>query len=236
MLFPARWYFSPPGAQVFRQPHGAESSMYLDNGDVNYEWGEVTPHRVDRSSTYHMHYDRGANPCYTGQAQVGQDQWFIDGQLPADILTGEPPPFCPACNPCVPYQAQGGLVIGGTAAAPPACPGCPQVRPTYNVTFTGGTGIYAASNGTHPLSQPPPPFYQCQWIREGNGFVTCAFILTSNPTPPFNSRLVLTALPVDGQAVYLPPPTGFVCLGTTTWVLDTADPGGTPPSCVTVAV
>jgi hypothetical protein len=182
MYFPARWYFAPPGASLFKQPHGMESSVWVESTQVNWEWGEVTPYPKDRSSSVLKKYDKGVNPCYTGHNQVGEDQWFIDGQLPADILDGPPPAFCPSCNPCIPYTGQGGLVLGGTAARQAVVP-CAHCTggfglQTFTVHASGGTLQLAALNGDWLCpatgiactweSSPTTPLAFVQWLVSTN--------------------------------------------------------------------
>lgn len=120
-IFPARWFWCMPGAQVFPGAHGAEASPWLKNYEVNYDWGEVTPYPTDYDGTYIRGLDRGLNPGYPGQCFVGQPGWFIDGRLPAGITDGAPPPYPACCRPAAGVGA-GGLVLGGSAVGvgPPA--------------------------------------------------------------------------------------------------------------------
>ena len=104
-MVPARWYFCPKGALPWKGIHGAESSVWLRTGEVNYDWGEVWPRGP---------WDRGLNPGYRGLCYVGERHWFDDGQLPADILT-RPAPAWAAC--CRVEPAAGSLLLGGGATA-----------------------------------------------------------------------------------------------------------------------
>jgi hypothetical protein len=115
-LFPARWYFCLPGAKYFPCPHGGESSVWLKNYERNDAWGEVTPYPTDPNADDIRGLDRGLNPGYPGQSFVGQFQWFVDGMLPADVLSGPAPPMCTDCLP-PPAVAAGGLVFGGQGLA-----------------------------------------------------------------------------------------------------------------------
>lgn len=93
--FDARWCWASDGAPLFRSPHGCEASFWLQNYEVNLGWGEITPYPRDRAATYRRTWDNGANPGYTGNATIGDPQWFIDGVLPASILDGDAPPMPP---------------------------------------------------------------------------------------------------------------------------------------------
>jgi hypothetical protein len=115
-IVPARWYFCAPGALPFPFPHGMESSPWLKNYERENFWGEVTPYPTDRDSDYSRIVDRGKNPGYPGLCYVGQDQWFIDGKLPANVEDGPIPPFPECCYP-TPATSSGGLVLGGSAIA-----------------------------------------------------------------------------------------------------------------------
>lgn len=114
---PARWYFCAPGAQFFPSPHGAEASPWLQNFQLNRAWGEVTPWPQDPTQDFWRGLDRGKNPGYAGQCYVGDYQWFVDGQLPCDILSRDPTPFPDCCSPAPATSEGGGIVIGGTALA-----------------------------------------------------------------------------------------------------------------------
>lgn len=116
-VVPARWLFCAPGAKYFPSPHGGEASVWLQNFEVNREWGEVTPWPQDPipPTTWRI-LDRGINPGYAGLCYVGERQWFNDGRLPADILSRPVTPFPECCFP-TPAVSGGGIVIGGTALA-----------------------------------------------------------------------------------------------------------------------
>lgn len=145
-IVPARWFFTLPGARPFPFPHGAEASPWLKNYERNDEWGEVTPYPTDRDADYRRLLDRGLNPGYLGQRYVGEDQWFVDGELPGDILSGSPPPIQKLCLP-PPPALRGGLVLGGTAF----------------VTFTQGS----ASTGGLALGGSGRPFRGQVYVSVG---------------------------------------------------------------------
>lgn len=91
--YPARWFWCYSIAQFPAMPHGLQASPWLRTGEVNKVWGEVTPYPTDPTASFIRGLDRGLNPGYPGQAVIGDPQWFIDGQLPADILAGPIPPM-----------------------------------------------------------------------------------------------------------------------------------------------
>lgn len=107
---PARWFYTVPGAKQFPFPHGCEASAWLTRHEVNPYWGEVTPYPLDPEALDSRHTDRGQNPGYQGQCYVGQDSWFIDGQLPA---FSSPPDPLPECCFRAPATSAGGLVLSG---------------------------------------------------------------------------------------------------------------------------
>lgn len=88
-LLPARWFFCPPDALPFPGAHGCEASPWLKDNEVNDDWGEVAGKKI---------LDRGINPGYLGQCNVGDPQWFVDGQLPADFATFRPAVLTPCCG------------------------------------------------------------------------------------------------------------------------------------------
>lgn len=114
---PARWYWCSPGAQPFPGVHGCQSSVWLQNGEVNSDWGEVTPYPTDPTADAIRGLDRGANGGYPGQCFVGDPQWFLDGQLPAGILNGPFPPFSACCKPGS-ASSTGGILLGGGGTVP----------------------------------------------------------------------------------------------------------------------
>lgn len=162
--FPARWYFTAPGAKRFPFPHGAEASVWLKNAEVNQAWGEVTPYPTDPTADAIRGIDRGINPGYPGQCYKGDPQWFVDGMLPAHILDGPPPPFDPCCM-VGPVVASGGLRLGGSAFHSGTmlfpCTHCPNGlgQASYTLTAAGGTGDFASGNGTWVL----PWQSLCNW-------------------------------------------------------------------------
>jgi hypothetical protein len=99
-LVPARWFFCAPGAPAFPSPHGAEAGPWLRDNEVNEEWGEVSGPKI---------LDKGVNPGYQGLCHLGADQWFIDGELPANVLAGPTPaiPLCCQLVPCSPWSEAG---------------------------------------------------------------------------------------------------------------------------------
>jgi hypothetical protein len=154
-IFPARWFFCDPDAQHFPNPHGAEASPWLKDGEVNDDWGDDGTLRK---------LDRGINPGYPGVCSVGNPQWFIDGQLPADFLSGPQsvtPPCCghtPDFNPdprCPPWRE---LV---------PCPGCVEGYGyrVYTFVVEGGTGDFAFMNGTWQITNGTG----CIWSNVGFG-------------------------------------------------------------------
>ena len=127
VVVPARWFFVDDNP-VWKGPHGCESQPWLKQYERNDAWGEITePHHT---------WDRGDNPGYIGQCYVGQHQWFLDGQLPADILTLPPLPY-PQC--CRTPPVSGPILLSGevTALGLPSPPG-PAVS---------GSGGSAGSSG-----------------------------------------------------------------------------------------
>jgi hypothetical protein len=164
----------------------------LNNAEANEEWGEITPVSIDRNSEYHNRNSRGLNSGYPGQCYTGDRSWFYDGRLPADILEGPPPPFSDCCLPgglvlggsaIIP----GGLVLGGSASVPvglvvggsaiiPGGNPCPYCRggvgpSRYQVVASGGTGDFAAANGTWILTGYQQCFYQFVTPESDNWFV-----------------------------------------------------------------
>lgn len=110
-IYPARWFFCDPDALPFPSPHGAEASPWLKDWEKNESWGEVGTKRT---------LDRGINPGYPGQCFVGDPQWFIDGQVPAEIAVYVPPVVTPCCGYVPP------------ASIDPRCPqGPPTCQPDY---------------------------------------------------------------------------------------------------------
>lgn len=127
VLLPARWFWCTPGAQRWPTPRGCCESPFLGNAEVNNDWGEVTPYPTDPNAAALRTLDRGANPGYPGLCSVGDPQWFVDGQLPAGILDGTPPPFSACCRPA-PASATGGLILAGAAIVQqPVCQ--PSIAP-----------------------------------------------------------------------------------------------------------
>ncbi|HKV98067.1 MAG TPA: hypothetical protein VJR90_11355 [Gammaproteobacteria bacterium] len=114
------------------------------NFEQNDDWGEVTPWPQDPTAGFWRGLDRGVNPGYAGQCFVGDPQWFIDGELPCDILSRVPPVSFPDCCFPSPAQTDGGIVIGGTAV--PAGGGGPIARTAGGIVL-GGTGS-PAGEGT----------------------------------------------------------------------------------------
>jgi hypothetical protein len=105
-LVPARWYFCSPNAPYYPFPHGCESRHWLANGEWNAEWGDTNGPEYSIS---------GLNPGYQAHCYVGDPQWFVDGRLPADVLS-RPDPLPPCCR--VPAASgSGGLVLGGSGDA-----------------------------------------------------------------------------------------------------------------------
>lgn len=160
---PARWYFCAPGAQPFPGPHGCAASPWLGNDEVNLDWGEVTPWPKDPNSAVQKVLDNGLNPGYAGQCFTGNPQWFIDGQLPAGIDSGQPLPFDRCCFPPQ-ASATGGIVLGGSAIPKKRCQLCP-VFPSgeacnFQVTLAGCTGQFAPFNGTWTLTE----LNSCEWF------------------------------------------------------------------------
>jgi hypothetical protein len=88
-FYPARWFFCPTAARHFDGAHGAESSVWLKDNEVNLDWGEVAGKKI---------LDKGVNPGYSGQCTVGDPQWFVDGVLPADFNTYTTPVVTPCCG------------------------------------------------------------------------------------------------------------------------------------------
>lgn len=88
-LLPARWFFCAPGALPFPGEHGAEASPWLKDYEVNDDWGEVKGTKI---------LDKGINPGYPGQCNVGDPQWFVDGQLPAELGVWKDPVLTPCCG------------------------------------------------------------------------------------------------------------------------------------------
>lgn len=116
-LVPARWYWADQNAQPWDGPHGCEASPWLKDGEKNLWWGEVAGPKT---------LDRGVNYGYLGQCSVGDPQWFVDGQLPADFysLPGGALPGC--CGPA----------LAPDTALPLAC--YPAYPSTLYLTFTAG--------------------------------------------------------------------------------------------------
>lgn len=157
VLLPARWYFCADGAKPFPFAHGGEASPWLKTsmGEVNAAWGEVTPYPTDPNANFSRGLDRGLNPGYRGQCYIGDPQWFIDGQLPAGILTQPPPPMAGCCQ-APPAASSGAIVLAGFSSAYhgiAGCPQCPGGAPfTWTLTITGGTGDFVQFNGTYSLT------------------------------------------------------------------------------------
>lgn len=177
VIYPARWYFCDPQAQLFPNPHGAESSAWLKQYETNLEWGE------DGTQTK---WDRGVNPGYPGLCSVGDPQWFVDGQLPADFLSG-PLPEVPAC--C------------GYLPAPNPDPRCPPVpgvpcafcdsgyAPTsFKIIASQGSGVWETCNGSYTLVHVAGLFWEIAlepagyWIIIPQGG---ALVLQTSPVSAF---------------------------------------------------
>lgn len=165
LLVPARWYWAPDGAKLLPSPHGCESSFWLDNREISYEWGEVTPLPRDPAAGYFLTWDNGDNPGYLGQCHVGDDQWFIDGQLPADILESPPKPLPDCCAPALPPTTWGGPVLAGGGVVPRQPP--------------LGTGAIVLAGQARPGPQPWP----------GRG----AILLAGGAAPPPGRGAILLA-------------------------------------------
>lgn len=164
-LVPARWYWAPDGAQLLPSPHGCESSFWLDNREINYDWGEATPLPRDPAAGYWLTWDNGDNPGYLGQCHVGDDQWFVDGQLDADILDSPPQPLPGCCAPALPPTTWGGPVLAGGGVVPRQPP--------------VGTGAIVLAGQARPGPQPWP----------GRG----AILLAGGAAPPPGRGAILLA-------------------------------------------
>lgn len=147
-IYPARWFFCDPSARVFPNPHGAEASPFLKDHEVNLEWGEVKGRKT---------LDRGINPGYPGQCFVGDPQWFIDGQLPAELAIYKPPVLTPCCGYLPPPNPDPRCPVDPLVD----CGQCPSGKAfrRYKVTYTGGTGVFANANGQFPIYSYP----NCYW-------------------------------------------------------------------------
>lgn len=194
-VVPARWFWCAEGAQRFPFAHGAEASPWLKNYERNSNWGEITPYPTDPTGLYTRKLDRGRNHGKPGLAYVGQDQWFIDGQLPSDFF-GQGVPLPGWLNCCdaptatgglvlggaaiQPAMAQGGLILGGSAQVPSGncihCRGGNGPDP-MRLTASGGTGDFAGQNGVWSLSFVA----NCTWESTGFPLPTWG-IAFSSPT------------------------------------------------------
>lgn len=164
-IFPARWFFCNPGAKVFPGGHGCEASPWLSNYERNDAWGEVTPYPTDPGASYSRGLDRGQNPGYAGQCFVGDPSWFVDGELPADILS-RPTFSLPPCCFVPPVESQGGLCVTGTAVA-----SGPFGASSVGGLAIGGTALPSGPKGYHSAGglaltgsaiAPTPP----RWVSD----------------------------------------------------------------------
>lgn len=224
---PARWYFAPEGAKVFPGPHGAEASVWLKQDEVNDDWGEVTPYPQDPASQVYRGLDRGLNPGYAGQCSVGDPQWFVDGMLPADILTRPPAPYPACCRPPV-AVAQGGIVLGGSALSGRGgivgtCLLCPGGAPRqWLLTASGGTGSFSAINGQHVLSY----FGGCTWNLGSPLNVLYQLVGRLTPSPTWTLTLQ-RHIPATGAQYNMP---GWSCISGGAGTLTSSSGSGVPPS------
>jgi hypothetical protein len=148
-IYPARWFFCDPDAQRFPSPHGGEASPWLKQFETNLDWGDTGDLKQ---------LDRGINPGYPGQTFVGDPQWFVDGQLPAEFV--HQPPLCPPslCGPLPPINAD------------PRCPPSPFVPADFccqsyapvlwHIQMDLGTGAWAFLNGRWTLSHLSATFWE----------------------------------------------------------------------------
>lgn len=135
--YPARWFFCDPDALPFPFPHGCEASPWLQWLEVNKEWGEIAGAKL---------LDRGINRGYLGQSFVGQAQWFLDGQLPANVIPPGPPVPTPSCGPLPPVNYD------------PRCRPVPVTCfPYYDLTQVTATH-FSFSQGSGDFGSDPFPF------------------------------------------------------------------------------
>lgn len=229
VLLPARWFWCVRGAQPFPGVHGCESSVWLKNAEVNTDWGEVTPYPTDPNAANIRGLDRGGNAGYPGQCFVGNPQWFLDGQLPAGILDGPAPPFMPCCKPS-PATATGGILLGGSAVpfvgAPVlGCAQCPGGAPaTWLVHVAGGTGGFAALNGTWPLHY----VNACGWSFVQGTFSHQLRFVGAGPW----SLLMRNGVSANFAAQ---PTTTMDCVYGGSYSVSSSVGAGTPPTSITVS-
>jgi len=132
-IVPARWFFVDDNP-VWAGPHGCEAQPWLKQFETNDAWGEITePHRT---------WDRGDNPGYIGQCYVGQHHWFLDGMLPADILTLPPLPYPQCCR--VPPVAGPIQLAGEVTALALPLPGPGAVSGVYGSGLSSGPSVGSA--------------------------------------------------------------------------------------------
>jgi hypothetical protein len=123
VVVPARWYFAPKGAKLFKGASIFASQVWAKIGEESAPGpGEISRDRV---------WDRGLNPGYLGKCTVGEPSWFASGELPAGVL--DPP--IPALPDCCRQGHLCGAVIGGVLPD--------QTR----LRVAGATGLAAAFNG-----------------------------------------------------------------------------------------
>jgi hypothetical protein len=151
VIYPARWFFCDPNAKWFPDPHGAEAQPWLKDFEVNRDWGDVGDLKK---------LDRGINPGYPGQCSVGNAEWFLDGQLPADFLLG-PDPIVPSCCGHLPP-------FNPDPRCPEKCSGCIAFDPKkvwhFDIKEASGQEV-ASGNMPGSLTQ------SCVWFI-GNSLAT----------------------------------------------------------------
>lgn len=166
-----RWYRAPAGAKQLPFPTVFSSDVWSNTFEKHPPGvGEIGHPRV---------WDRGLNTDgYLGQCFVGEPEWFMTGQLPAEALCGDPPEL-PVCCKQQPAMPSGDLILESDSQVEPSIQ---PVTPTGSFILQGAsiwgppyrvlsTGAFRLLPGSHVVLPPYPPH------------ATGAIILGSAPSP-----------------------------------------------------